>query len=178
MNFAKWMEEQGQLPDARQFSYIACVLYKGSQDNLKRAAETWYSETFGTAFPNDWIWKCHHMTVKPPGVQTSDLVKYQHLFGVDVKLTITGMAVDNIAFAAEVKPDIRFDIQPPVAHITIAHSRNASPKDSNQLLAYRAGIKPAKPLMLESIFAAVKRDQRSIYPEKPLEVLAVPTLIS
>jgi hypothetical protein len=168
MDFAKWMEEQSALPDARQFSYIACVLDKISQDHLEAAARKWLFENFGHDVPPDWTWRSHHMTVlfRQGGILTTDLEKYRNFFGEDVKLHITGIAADDNIMAARVQPSEKFEIQAAVPHITIAHSKRVGPNDSNRLLMDQGKIQAAQAVELISVFAAVKRDQVSIWPEK------------
>jgi len=94
------------------------------------------------------------------------LEKYRNFFGEDVKLHITGIAADDNIMAARVQPSEKFEIQAAVPHITIAHSKRVGPNDSNRLLMDQGKIQAAQAVELISVFAAVKRDQVSIWPEK------------
>ncbi len=100
---------------------------------------------------------------------------YKQYFGEDVHLTITGIASDDNCVAVTVKPSVAFPMTG-IPHITVAHSRSVSPVYSNNLLSDRSKIHQIETVDLNSIFAAVKRDQRSIWPEKSFP-LAVPVKV-
>lgn len=171
MKFAQWFtEEEGQpLPDARQFSYIACVLDLMSQNHLEAVVKKWSLEKLGHGIPPDWLWKAHHMTVmfRQGGLLAQDLETYKHFFGQNVKLNVTGIAADDNCIAVTVKPDATFPLQNARPHITVAHSRSVSPVYSNTLLMDKKNIHTTEGVEINSVFAAVKKDQKSIWPEKP-----------
>lgn len=177
MNFSKWYAEMDQqnapLPDARQFSYLACVLDLLSQNHLEAVVRKWLLSQ-GQDFPADWTIRAHHMTVKF-GVTTQDMEIYKQYFGEDVHLIVAGIAYDKNCVAVKVKPSVNFPMQPN-PHITVAHSRAVSPVYSNTLLADPHNIKHIDTVDLNSVFAAVKKDQKNIWPEK-LFPLAVPVKV-
>lgn len=177
MEFAKWFMENdaaSMMPDARQFSYIGCVLDQMSQNHLEGVVKKWAMEQMGHGIPPDWIWRAHHMTVmfRQGGLTTQDLETYRAFFGQDVKLHVNGLAADDNCIAVVVKPDPSFPMQNKIPHITVAHSKSVSPVYSNTLLMDRNKIHPVSSVELTSVFAAVKKDQHSIWPEKsfPLAV--------
>lgn len=179
MKFLQWyteMEQQSAMPDAKQFSYLACVLDLMSQNHLESVVRKWLLAQ-GKDFPPDWTIRAHHMTVKfrNGGLLNEDMEAYRQYFGEDVKLMVTGVAADENCVAVTVKPSVGFPMQAN-PHITVAHSRSVSPVYSNTLLADRNKIQRIETVELNSIFAAVKKDQRSIWPEKPFP-LAVPVKV-
>lgn len=179
MKFSQWfaeMEQQNPMPDAKQFSYLACVLDLMSQNHLESVVRKWLLAQ-GKDFPSDWTIRAHHMTVKfrNGGLLNEDMEAYRQYFGEDVKLTVTGVAADDNCVAVTVKPSVGFPMQGN-PHITVAHSRSVSPVYSNALLADRNKIQRIETVELNSVFAAVKKDQRSIWPEKPFP-LAVPVKV-
>jgi len=180
MNFAQWFEmEQTPLPDARQFSYIGCVLDLMSQEHLEGFAKKWSFEKLGHSIPPDWTYRAHHMTVlfRQGGLVMQDLETYRDLFGQDIQLAVTAIAADDNCLAVVVKPNKSFPMQNSQPHITVAHSKSVSPVYSNNLLMDRNKIHQVNPVSLNSVFAAVKKDQKSIWPEKSFP-LAMPSKIS
>lgn len=180
MNFAQWFAEEEQIapptPDARQFSYIGCVLDLMSQNHLEGVAKKWAIEKLGHGIPPDWTWRAHHMTVlfRQGGLTMQDMETYRALFGQDVKLHVNAIAADDNCIAVTVRPEPSFPLQNSIPHITVAHSKAVSPVYSNTLLMDRNNIHPVDAVELNSVFAAVKKDQRSIWPEKafPLAINA------
>ncbi len=174
MNFAQWVENEMTLPlpDAKQFSYIACVLDEMSQTHLESATKKWFFEFFGHDVPPSWSWRCHHMTVlfRQGGILTEDLEKYRQYFGDNVVLHIKAIVADDNAVAALVRPNINFPIQNPIPHITIAHSKSVSPVYSNSLLLNREKFHKVETVDVNSVFAAVKKNQTDIWPEKPFKL--------
>lgn len=170
MNFTKWVEEQGlPLPDARQFSYIACVLDINSQNHLEGMAEKWFLEKFNHSLPPNWRWRSHHMTVlfRRGGLLTEDMEAYRSMFGQSVQLHITGISASDTCAAVTVRPNKSFNIINPRPHITIAHSNSVSPDKSNCLLDDSKNIqKLNEAVELQSVFVAVKRDQTHVWPEQ------------
>lgn len=178
MKFAQWFAEMDQqLPDAMQFSYIACVLDLMSQDNLEAFAKKWSFEKLGHGIASDWTYRAHHMTVlfRQGGILIEDLESYKQFFGEDVKLAVTGIAADDNCIAVTVKPKSSFPMKS-TPHITVAHSRAVSPVYSNTLLMDCNKIYAVDSIELNSVFAAVKKHQKSIWPEKSFP-LALPTKI-
>ncbi len=176
MKFSQWfneMEQQSAMPDAKQFSYLACVLDLMSQNHLEAVVRKWLLAQ-GHDIPSDWTIRAHHMTVKFNPL-TQDMETYKQYFGEDVHLTVTGIASDDNCVAVTVKPSASFPMNG-LPHITVAHSRSVSPVYSNNLLSDRSKIHQIETVDLNSIFAAVKRDQRSIWPEKSFP-LAVPVKV-
>jgi len=168
MKFSQWfneMEQQSAMPDAKQFSYLACVLDLISQRHLEAVVIKQ-----GHDIPSGWTIRAHHMTVKFNPL-TQDMEAYKQFFGEDVHLAVTGIASDDNCVAVTVKPLASFPMTG-TPHITVAHSRSVSPVYSNNLLSDRSKIHQIETVDLNSIFAAVKKDQRSIWPEKlfPLAV--------
>ncbi len=181
MNFALWfteIEQQAAMPDPRQFSYIACVLDLMSQNHLEAAARKWMLENVGHDIPPDWSLRAHHMTVlfRQGGLMAQDMETYRNFFGQDVHLNITGIASDDNCVAVTVKPNANFPLQNAIPHITVAHSKQVSPVYSNNLLMDRNKFHHMDTGSLNSVFAAVKRDQKSIWPEKSFP-LAVPVKV-
>jgi Fungal tRNA ligase phosphodiesterase domain len=170
MNFTQWVEEQGlPLPDARQFSYIACVLDVLSQDHLEGMAEKWFLEKFSHSFPPNWRWRSHHMTVlfRIGGILTEDMEAYRPMFGQSVQLHITGIAANDVCAAVVVKPNKTFNVSNPIPHVTIAHSKSVGPNESNRLLADTNNIQRLNEVVeLNSVFVAVKKDQVHVWPEQ------------
>lgn len=172
MNFAEWFTEmeaiQGQspeaLPDPIQFSYIACVLDVLDQEALENAVSRWIQLTPQHFIPPGWTWRCHHMTVKPPGVSSQDMETYKPFFGQIVHLTVTEIVANDKCVAVKVKPDKSFRIVPAVPHITVAHSSEVKPMYSNELFTLVKSV-PVTPLTLQSSFVAIKKDQRSEWPK-------------
>lgn len=164
MKFAQWYAEMDQqLPDPRQFSYLACVLDAGSQTQLENLAEKWAVEKLGHGIPPDWRWRSHHMTVLPPrsggGLLMPDLEAYKDLFGQMVKLHITGISADEKCMAVTVSSTPSFKIIPAIPHITVAHSNNVGPVCSNNLLTNRSNIHLLESVELISTFCAVKSEK-------------------
>jgi hypothetical protein len=172
MKFSQWfneMEQQSAMPDAKQFSYLACVLDLISQKHLEAVVIKQ-----GHNIPSGWNIRAHHMTVKfNPLIQ--DMETYKQYFGEDVHLVVTGIASDDKCIAVTVKPSIAFPMTGK-PHITIAHSSSVSPVYSNNLLSDDKKFSKIETVDLNSVFAAVKRDQVSIWPEKPFP-LAIPSQI-
>ena len=171
MNFAQWfteMDQQEPLPDARQFSYIACVLGEVAQRTLEGHAKTWYEEKSGHSWPSTgWSWRTHHMTVlyRRGGLITEDLEKYRPFFGEDVNLMVTGIAFDDKCIALTVRPSVSFPIQAARPHITIAHDSHAvGPEYSNTLLMDNNKIHAVDGYSVPSVFSAVKKDQKTTWP--------------
>jgi hypothetical protein len=171
MKFAQWFMEneltppqpEQQLPDARKFSYIACVLYLMEQEKLESAVLKWAESKIIPSIPPNWTWRSHHMTAKPPGVSAQDLEAYKPFFGQTINLTVTEIAADNKCVAVKVKPDKTFRIVSDPPHITIAHSSEVKPQYSNDLFKMVQSI-PVPHLVVQAVFVAVMRDQQSTWP--------------
>lgn len=179
MKFAQWFfETDSPLPDARQFSYIACVLDLLSQQHLEAATKKWFFEKLGHGMPPDWTWRAHHMTVlyRKGGPLTQDLETYRQFFGQDVKLIVTGIAADDNCVAVKVRPNQNIPLQNANPHVTVAHSRSVGPEYSNTLLMNNRDVQQFEITELNSVFAAVKKDQKSIWPEKAFP-LAIPVKV-
>jgi hypothetical protein len=193
MKFAQWFNEVEQqpnqeapLPDARQFSYIACVLDIRSQENLEGVAKKWFIENYGGIPPN-WSWRAHHMTVlfRKSGLVAEDMETYRKFFGQDIKLIVAGIAAGDTSgnpkspeiMAVVVRPQVPFPMMNAVPHITVAHSRAVGPDASNALLTHNNLIRHIDTTELNSVFAAVNKDQRSIWPEKSFD-LAIPVKVN
>lgn len=179
MKFSQWFNEmEAAMPDARQFSYIACVLDLISQNHLEAVARKWMLENVGHDIPPDWSIRAHHMTVlfRQGGLLITDMETYRTFFGQDVHLNINGIASDDNCVAVTVKPSVNFPMQNSIPHITVAHSRAVSPNYSNTLLMDKNKFHHTDSSSLNSVFAAVKKDQKSIWPEKAFP-LAIPVKV-
>lgn len=181
MKFAQWFMEneltpqpEQQLPDARKFSYIACVLYLMEQEKLENNVLKWIQLTPQHAIPPNWTWRAHHMTVKPPGVSAQDLEAYKLFFGQTINLTITELAANDKCVAVKVKPDKVFRIISDPPHITIAHSNEVKPQYSNDLFKIVQSV-PVPHLTVQAVFVAVMRDQQSSWPY--VKNLAIPSKV-
>jgi hypothetical protein len=182
MKFAQWyaeMDQQEPLPDAKQFSYIACVLGKNTQTSLEGHAKNWYTEQSGNPLPTDWTWRTHHMTVlfRKSGLLTEDLEMYRQFFGEDVNLMVTGIAFNKECIALTVRPTVGFQIQPAIPHITVAHSHAVGPEYSNTLLMTRTNIHAVDGYSFPTVFSAVKKNQYTTWPARGF-AMAVPSRVS
>jgi len=101
-------------------SYSAVVLDETSRDKLLNIVKN--------IIPEGWEVIANHMTICL-GELSEDL---KHYIGHSAKLFVTGIGINNKAFAARVEG---FYSKKPIAHITIAinKSENAKPKDSNDI---------------------------------------------
>jgi hypothetical protein len=182
MKFAQWFAEvdgQAMLPDPIQFSYLACVLDEIHHDHLKSLVNEWMTANTGHSVPPDWIWRAHHMTVKPPGVTMKDMEIYRSFFGQPVQLSVTQIAYngkvagrgsggENVGtcIAVKVKPNVSFPMTT-VPHITVAHSRAVQPRVSNDVLADSRNIYAINTAMiLPSVFVAIYKDQETEWPKQ------------
>ena len=181
MNFAKWyteMEQSVTFPDPRKY-YLACVLNPLSQHNLKNFAENKYLEQMSQRIPNNWVFKCHHTTVKF-NCTLQDFQKFQNLFEETIQIKVLYLAWDDNCIAAKIAthPTVPGDNSDP--HITIAHSNNVKADYSNAMLANKNNIKPQTnhEMELPSVFLAVlKYDQTKTWPVVNYP-LAAPSLVS
>lgn len=188
MKFAQWfseMDQQTPLPDARQFSYIACVLSRQEQKVLEGEVENWISQAFDNkiidkfkAIPSGWSWRTHHMTVIPPNLMAEDMETCRQFFGEDVPLTIThvGLNENIVAVMVHVQKPLPFK-GVAIPHITIAHSRAVMPKDSSNMLMDRKNIHQFSATGLTSVFSAVKKDQTTLWPPERY-AMAIPVRVA
>lgn len=87
--------------------------------------------------PDGWVWRGHHMTIVVGNKYKArhDLVDFcDGNISQDVTLTVTGLAVSerNMAIRVESTPNV--PTQNNVPHITIAHSIESKPRESNELI--------------------------------------------
>lgn len=179
MEFAQWFSEMEQqpLPDARQFSYIACVLSLKAQETLELEVEKWLPQAFENKIvdfkiiPPGWSWRTHHTTVIPPAVMIEDMEACRQFFGEIVPLTVTGIGVNENIIAVTIHPQKPLPFKGAITpHITIAHSRAVQPKDSNSMLMNRKNVHQFSATEVISVFSAVKKDQITIWPPKRFDM--------
>ena len=108
-------------------NYYAVVLDDASQALLK----TKY------ALPDGWVRRSHHMTIVVGNKfkVRHDLVEFCDAnVSQDITLTVTGIAVNDKNMAISVASIPNVPTQNVVPHITIGHSPEAKPRDSNELI--------------------------------------------
>jgi hypothetical protein len=176
MKFVEWLTEQEQqeMPDAKDFEIIGCVLHLASQKDIVRAAQEFMQQTTSSLIPKHWTGYAHHMTVKyMPNI--SDMRMYEKQFGKPFLIEIEAFAADDKCIAAAVKSPVHTDR--PIPHITIATSPEINPVYSNDLLRDRSKWKRfVGGNKLYSYLLAVKPDKFTVWPTTPGE-LARPTFV-
>ena len=167
MGFLNWFneEQEAEVPNAKKFLYVACVLDSGSQARLFTVAEELHQQATGTPIPADWRKIAHHMTVKFKPDQ-ADL--QNPMMGQPIQLLVEYAATDEFAMAVKVKPVEQLQVQNKYPHITIAHSSAVSAVYSNDLLAKtppQERVAVTGRVILDSYLLAVRYDQTKIWPE-------------
>lgn len=163
MKFSQWLETAQNVPDARNFTYLGCVLTETSQKHLFGLAQRLYQSQMNTLIPKNWKCQSHHMTAKFKPL-LEDMRVYNNYFDKTIELKITGFAVDENCIAVTVTPEPYLPVANERAHVTVAHSPNVRPVYSNTLLA-KSKILPATG-ELSSIFLAIqqRQDQITVWP--------------
>ena len=175
MKFKTWLnEDQQEIPDAKSFAYIGCVLHRHSQIELLNTIDQW----MGGGLPRrNWTGRCHHMTNFPPGQFKQENMATLP-WGEDVQLNITGWAADQYGVTATVKPaqNVPF-ASGQTPHITVAHSFEVKPVYSISLLGEPGKWKPSPfSLTVTSYFLGVMHNQTSVWPAMGSLLLASPSI--
>lgn len=177
MKFTEWAElrndEEENMPDARQFKYLACILHTASQKELIRAGQRFVLENTGSLISPHWVGSAHHMVVKShPTIST--MKSFKAKFGKPVMLTVEAFAHDARCLAAIIKSPLP---TPGIPHVVIAHSPEVQSNYANDMIKDRSLWK--RFLEIDDLYTyllGVRHDE-SVWPTTVSQLASVSPLV-